>query len=170
MNQQILKKAVMKKRCLILAVVFLISMGFSFQRADAQDKTKEEKQKEQQIQEAIDAQKKAMVEQKKAQEEAEKAIGEAKTQQQKAQQQAEEAMKMQHKAQQQAEEALKTTRSLFRKSTRRAWKDLARFMKTLAGKDRSLPVNRLSLHPGLNSMDSTLAVREKEPPGNFRNR
>lgn len=64
----------MKKSSLILAVVFLITLGLSFQRVNAQDKTKEEKQKEQQIQEAIDAEKKAMTEQKKAQEEAAKAF------------------------------------------------------------------------------------------------
>jgi type II secretory pathway pseudopilin PulG len=82
----------MKRSSLILAVVFLLSM-VSFQRMEAQDKTKEEKQKEQQIQEAIDAQKKAMVEQKKAQEEVEKTREEAKILQQKAQQQAEEALR-----------------------------------------------------------------------------
>ncbi|MCU0462352.1 MAG: hypothetical protein MUF36_10125 [Bacteroidales bacterium] len=64
----------MKKSSLILAIIFLFSMGFS-QRVEAQDKKKEEKEK--QMQEAIEAQKKAMVEQKKAQEEAEKEAQEA---------------------------------------------------------------------------------------------
>ncbi|HNY14623.1 MAG TPA: hypothetical protein PKI12_03730 [Bacteroidales bacterium] len=59
----------MKKSSLILAIIFLFTMGFS-QRVEGQDKSKEEKEK--QMQEAIEAQKKAMVEQKKAQEEAQK--------------------------------------------------------------------------------------------------
>jgi hypothetical protein len=57
----------MKKSSLILAIIFLISMC-SFQRIEAQEKSKEEKDKE--LQELIDEQKKAMVEQKKVQEEA----------------------------------------------------------------------------------------------------
>jgi hypothetical protein len=64
----------MKKYSLILAIIFLFSMGFS-QQIGAQDKNKEEKEK--QMQEAIEAQKKAMVEQKKAQKEAEKEAQEA---------------------------------------------------------------------------------------------
>jgi hypothetical protein len=60
----------MKKSSLILAIIFLISMS-SFQVV-AQEKTKEEKDKE--LSEAIDLQKKAMVDQKLAQEEARKAI------------------------------------------------------------------------------------------------
>ena len=55
----------MKKSSLILAIIFLFTIS-SYQGAVAQDKNKEEKEK--QVQEAIDAQKKAMVEQKKAQE------------------------------------------------------------------------------------------------------
>lgn len=46
----------------------------SFQVAEAQDKTKEEKEKEHQMQEVIEAQKKVMIEQKKAQEEMQKAL------------------------------------------------------------------------------------------------
>lgn len=57
----------MKKSSLILAIIFLFTMS-SYQGAVAQDKNKDEKEK--QVQEAIDAQKKAMVEQKKVQEEA----------------------------------------------------------------------------------------------------
>jgi len=57
----------MKKSSLILAIIFLISMC-SFQRIEAQEKSKEEKDKE--LQELIEEQKKAMVEQKKVQEEA----------------------------------------------------------------------------------------------------
>ncbi len=57
----------MKKRTLILAVIFLISLSSSFQRVEAQEKTK--KEKELQMQEAIDSQKKAMIEQQKTQEE-----------------------------------------------------------------------------------------------------
>jgi len=57
----------MKKSSLILAIIFLFAMC-SYQGAVAQDKNKEEKDK--QVQEAIDAQKKAMVEQQKIQEEA----------------------------------------------------------------------------------------------------
>jgi hypothetical protein len=64
----------MKKSSLILAIIFLFTMG-TYQGAVAQDKNKEEKEK--QVQEAIDAQKKAMVEQKKAQEEAQKEVQEA---------------------------------------------------------------------------------------------
>jgi len=55
----------MKKSSLILAIIFLISMC-SFQRIEAQEKSKEEKE----LQELIDEQKKAMVDQKKVQEEA----------------------------------------------------------------------------------------------------
>jgi hypothetical protein len=68
----------MKKNSLILAVIFLISMSFSFQSLVAQEKTKAEKEKELQMQEAIDAQKKAMVEQQKAQQEVSKALDEQK--------------------------------------------------------------------------------------------
>jgi len=64
----------MKKRTLILAVIFLLIAGMSFQRVSAQDKTKEEKEKELQMQEAIKQQKKAMAEQKKAEEELQKSM------------------------------------------------------------------------------------------------
>lgn len=50
----------------------------SFQRIVAQDKNKEEKEKQMELQEAIEVQKKAMVEQKKAQEEALKTLQEKK--------------------------------------------------------------------------------------------
>jgi hypothetical protein len=68
----------MKKSSLILAIIFLFSICFSFQQVNAQEKTKEQMEKEKQIQEEIDAQKKAMVEQKKAQEEVQKALEESK--------------------------------------------------------------------------------------------
>jgi hypothetical protein len=64
----------MKKSSLILAIIFLISMG-PFQGINAQEKSKAEKEKE--LQELIDEQKKAMVEQKKIQEEAMKDAREA---------------------------------------------------------------------------------------------
>jgi hypothetical protein len=57
----------MKKRSLILAVVFLIAAGISFQQVNAQEKSKEQKEKE--MQEAINEQKKAMADQKKKAEE-----------------------------------------------------------------------------------------------------
>jgi hypothetical protein len=60
----------MKKYSLILTVIFIFSIGSSFQQVTAQEKTKAEQEKEQKIQQAIDQQKKAMTEQKKAQEEA----------------------------------------------------------------------------------------------------
>src|SRR5450756_2245671 len=59
----------MKKHILFLIVIFLISIGSSFQQVTAQEKTKAEQEKEQKIQQEIDQQKKAMVEQQKAQEE-----------------------------------------------------------------------------------------------------
>jgi hypothetical protein len=62
----------MKKFSLFLIVIFLISIGSSFQQVTAQEKTKAEQEKEQKILKAIDEQKKAMAEQKKAQEEAAK--------------------------------------------------------------------------------------------------
>jgi type II secretory pathway pseudopilin PulG len=69
----------MKKRGLFLVFIFLLATGISFQRADAQDKSKEEKEKELQMQEAINAQKKAVADQKKAQEEAQKSLEEQKS-------------------------------------------------------------------------------------------
>lgn len=68
----------MKKRNLILAVVFLIAAGTAFQGAEAQEKSKEQKEKEQQMEEAIRAQKKAFADQKKAEEEVKKAMEESK--------------------------------------------------------------------------------------------
>ncbi len=66
----------MKKRNLILAVVFLIAAAASFQVAEAQEKSKEQKEKELQMEEAIKEQKKAMADQKKAQEELQKVMEE----------------------------------------------------------------------------------------------
>lgn len=60
----------MKKTGLYLLVVFLFSAGSSFQQSMAQEKSKEEKEKEIKIQQTIDLQKKAMTREKKAQEEA----------------------------------------------------------------------------------------------------
>ncbi|MDO9339790.1 MAG: hypothetical protein Q7T72_04600 [Bacteroidales bacterium] len=59
----------MKKFSLFLIVIFLITIGSSFQQVTAQEKTKAEQEKEIKIQQAIDLQKKAMTDQKKAQEE-----------------------------------------------------------------------------------------------------
>ena len=56
----------MKKYSLFLITIFLISVGSSFQRVTAQEKTKEEQEKDLKIQKDIDLQKKAMAEQKKA--------------------------------------------------------------------------------------------------------
>jgi hypothetical protein len=70
------KEAVMKKLSLFLIVVFLISIGSSFQQVAAQEKTKEELEQELKIQQAIDEQKKVYSEQKKAQADAEAAIEE----------------------------------------------------------------------------------------------
>ena len=69
----------MKKSSLLLAVIFLFAVVTSFQKVNAQEKSKEEKEKELRMQEAIDAQKKAMAEQKKAQEEVRKALEEQKS-------------------------------------------------------------------------------------------
>lgn len=60
----------MKKIGTILLTVCLTAFSFSFQPASAQDQTKEDKERELRLQEQIDAQKKAISEQKKAQEEA----------------------------------------------------------------------------------------------------
>jgi type II secretory pathway pseudopilin PulG len=57
----------MKRSTLILTIILLISMGFSLQSLNAQDKSKEDKEKELRMQETIDAQKRAFVEQQKAQ-------------------------------------------------------------------------------------------------------
>lgn len=60
----------MKKTGLLLGI-FLITTGFSFQLATAQEKTKEEQEKELQILKEIDQQKKVMAEQNKTKETAE---------------------------------------------------------------------------------------------------
>lgn len=57
----------MKKFSLLLIVIFLVSIGSSFQQAAAQDKTKEEQDKDAKIQQSIDQQKKEMTEKKKTQ-------------------------------------------------------------------------------------------------------
>jgi hypothetical protein len=67
----------MKKFRFILTVLFLISFSALTQQAVAQAKSKEEKEKELRMQEEIDAQKKAIAEQKKAQEEVQKAMFES---------------------------------------------------------------------------------------------
>jgi Zn-dependent metalloprotease len=64
----------MKKLNLLLAVIFLVSIGSSFQQVTAQEKTKEEQEADLKIQKKIDQQKKAMAEQKKSQTEAEQAL------------------------------------------------------------------------------------------------
>ena len=56
----------MKKYSLFLIVIFLISSVSSFQQVAAQEKTKAEQEKEAQLQQAIDEQKKALLDQKKA--------------------------------------------------------------------------------------------------------
>jgi hypothetical protein len=60
----------MKRTGLFLISIFLITLFLSFQPATAQEKSKEDQEKEYKIQQAIDEQKKAMLEQKKAQEQA----------------------------------------------------------------------------------------------------
>ena len=60
----------MKKSVLFLIVIFLLSSVCSVQQATAQDKTKEEKDKEYKIQKAIEEQKKSMADEKKTQEDA----------------------------------------------------------------------------------------------------
>jgi len=71
-------EAAMKKLSLFLIVVFLISAGESFQKVAAQDKTKEEQEKEFKMQQDIEQQKKALAEQKKAQKDAEQKLRDAK--------------------------------------------------------------------------------------------
>jgi hypothetical protein len=66
--------AAMKKKSLLLIIVFLISVGSSFQYINAQEKSKEEQEKEVKIQKEIELQKKTMAEQKKALTEAEAAM------------------------------------------------------------------------------------------------
>jgi hypothetical protein len=69
----------MKKYSLFLVFIFLVSVGSSFQQAVAQEKTKEEQEKEMKIQKAIDEQKKAMADQKKFQIESDQSLIEKKT-------------------------------------------------------------------------------------------
>jgi ATPase subunit of ABC transporter with duplicated ATPase domains len=66
----------MKKLSLLLAVISLVLISSSFQQLNAQEKTKEEKENDQKIQQQIDQQKKALVELKKAQAETEQAMKE----------------------------------------------------------------------------------------------
>jgi type II secretory pathway pseudopilin PulG len=66
----------MKKIRVLFIAVLLLSAGSSLQQLSAQEKTKEEQEKELKIQMAIEQQKKAMTEQKKAQEEASQVLKE----------------------------------------------------------------------------------------------
>jgi len=66
----------MKKRILYLTAIFLVSVIFSGLTVNGQEKTQEQKDKEAKLQQAIDMQKKAYAEQKKAEEEAQKALQE----------------------------------------------------------------------------------------------
>jgi hypothetical protein len=66
----------MKKLRLFLIVIFLVSAASSFQQVSAQEKTKEEQEKDAKIQQSIDQQKKAMADQKKAATEAEQNLKE----------------------------------------------------------------------------------------------
>jgi hypothetical protein len=68
----------MKNLKVLLIVVFLLSSAFSLQQAAAQEKAKSEQEKEQQILKTIEEQKKAMADQKKAQEEANASLKEQK--------------------------------------------------------------------------------------------
>ena len=61
----------MKKIRVLLIAVLLLSAGSSFQQIFGQEKTKEEQERDQKIQQAIDEQKKVMAEQKRAQADAE---------------------------------------------------------------------------------------------------
>ncbi|MGD0754646.1 MAG: hypothetical protein ABR927_06245 [Bacteroidales bacterium] len=61
----------MKNLRLLLTIIILISLGSSFQQVRAQEKTKEQQEADLKIQQKIDEQKKALVELKKAQEDAE---------------------------------------------------------------------------------------------------
>ncbi len=63
--------AVMKKNLFFLVAFLIVISGSSFQPTLAQEKSKSEKEKEEEIRKAIDEQKKAMAEAKKAQQEAE---------------------------------------------------------------------------------------------------
>jgi ATPase subunit of ABC transporter with duplicated ATPase domains len=61
----------MKKLSLLFIIVFLVSVGSSFQALNAQEKTKEEQEKDAKIQKDIEKQKKNMSQQKKEQAESE---------------------------------------------------------------------------------------------------
>ena len=63
----------MKKYTLLLTTIFILAIAFSFQ-ISAQDKTREDQEKEQKIQQAIELQKKVMNDQKKAMSEARQAM------------------------------------------------------------------------------------------------
>jgi hypothetical protein len=69
--------AAMKRSVLFLIIVFLLGSLSSLQQTTAQDKSKEEQEKEFKIQKAIEEQKKTMADQKKVQEEALKNLQEA---------------------------------------------------------------------------------------------
>ena len=66
----------MKKYSLFLIIIFLLSVGSSFQLVTAQEKTKEEQEKDAKMQQSIEKQKKAMADQKKAVKEAEQSLKE----------------------------------------------------------------------------------------------
>ncbi len=67
----------MKKISVILTAVLIVLAGSSFQASVAQDKTKEEKEKELKIQQEIDEQKKELIEQKRIQEDVTRAMEKA---------------------------------------------------------------------------------------------
>jgi len=67
----------MKKNRLVLSAIFLIAVVISVQQVTAQDKTKEEQEKELKILKEIEVQKRAMSDQKREQENSEKALEEA---------------------------------------------------------------------------------------------
>jgi hypothetical protein len=56
----------MKKYSLLLTIIFIFAIGSSLQQISAQEKTKEDQDKEQRIQQAIELQKKAMTDKKKS--------------------------------------------------------------------------------------------------------
>jgi len=67
----------MKKSSQLFIVIFLIPVVFSLQQLNAQEKSREEQEKEFRIQKTIDEQKKSMADQKRAQEEALRELQEA---------------------------------------------------------------------------------------------
>jgi hypothetical protein len=66
----------MKKLSSFLVVIFFVALGSSFQQVTAQEKTKAEQEKDAKIQQSIEQQKKAMADQKKAQEQTEQNLNE----------------------------------------------------------------------------------------------